>query len=508
MNDLHDAIKALCEAMVQGRLEVRGETEGLAPQDAELIVMINGMIDSLLVPMRLAGFALDEVAHGKLPPFVIDDYPGEYNKIKQNINTLLAILYGLHGETSHLLGSIGEGKLRTRGNAWDYQGIWQELIQGVNETLDAVTAPIAEAAAVLERLAQYDLKARMTGRYHGEHAAIRRAMNSTAQSLNEAIAQLSQTVGVVSRVGSQISKVSGAVSSGAQEQSRQLEETTTSLTQLAQTASRNAVQTVTARDNARQATESILTAKQSMTRMVASMAEICQAANGTSSIVQEIDGIAKETGVLARTAVAKAVRMGTSSGGFGVVAQEIRKLSKQCAETADAMKALEKRMQQELQQEFGDVIVKLDTIARHSGLLGVNAAIEAAHVEGAGKDFKVMTDEIHQLAVRSADAARRTDGLIRSSVELSKSGAALIDEIDRRLDAAVTGAQAVSRFADDISKSIQEQTTGIEQISRTAVLINTVTRDNAVSSEESLGAAEELGTQVEKLTGMVNKFNY
>jgi methyl-accepting chemotaxis protein len=508
MNDLHDVVRNLCEAMVQGRLEVRGETDALAPQDAELVTMINGMIDSLLAPMRLASFALDEVAHGKLPPFVIDDYPGEYNKIKQNINTLLAILYGLHGETSHLIGSIGEGKLRTRGNAWDYQGIWHELIHGVNETLDAVTAPITEAAKVLERLAQYDLKARMTGRYHGEHAAIRKAMNTTAQALNEAIAQLSQTVGVVSRVGSQISEVSSMVSSGAQEQSRQLEETTTSLTQLAQTAGKNAQQTVTARDDAKQAMESILQAKESMTRMVASMAEICEAANGTSSIVQEIDSIAKETGNLARNAVAKAVRMGTSSGGFGVVAQEIRKLSRQCSETAEAMKALEKRMQQELQLDFDDVIAKLDNIARHSGLLGVNAAIEAAHVEGAGKDFKVMTDEIHQLATRSTDAARRTDGLIRSSVQLSGSGATLIHEIDRRLDAAVTGAQAVSQFADEISKSIQEQTTGIEQISRTAVLMNTVTRDNAAGAEQSLGAAEELEKQVEKLTEMVNKFNY
>ncbi|HJV36387.1 methyl-accepting chemotaxis protein [Geomonas sp.] len=508
MSDLHDVVRQLSEAMVEGRLEVRGNPDGLAPRDAEMVSLINVMIDALLAPMQLAGYALDEIAHGRLPPFVIDDYPGEYNKIKQNINTLLAILYGLHAETGHLLGSIGDGKLRTRGNAWDYQGVWKELIQGVNDTLDALTAPIGEAGAILVRLAHYDLKARMTGRYRGEHAAIRKAMNATAEALNEAISQVSQTVNLVSRVAAKMGEVSAAVTEGSKEQSRQLEETTTSLTQLAQTAGRNAKQTVTARSSAKQATESILGAKSSMTRMVSSMEEICAAADGSSSIVHEIDTIAKETGALAGTAVDKAVKMSTSSGGFGVVAQEIRKLSKQCAETASAMKSLEKRIGDEMRAEFASAIASLESVARLSGLLGVNAAIEAAHVEGAGNDFKVMTDEIHHLATRSADAARRTDGLIRSSVSLSKSGESLIKEIAQRLDEAVQGARALSAFADEISKSIEEQTTGVEQISKTAMLINEVTRENAVSADESQGAAQELEKQVEKLAGMVNKFTF
>ncbi|HBG06585.1 MAG: chemotaxis protein [Geobacteraceae bacterium GWC2_58_44] len=508
MNDLCCAIRQVSEAMVAGHLEVRGKTEGLKPEEADIVTLINGMIDALIAPMNLAGYALDEVAHGRLPSFVIDDYQGEYNKIKQNINTLLAILYGLHGETNHLLGSIGEGKLKTRGNAWDYQGIWKELIHGVNETLDAVTAPITEAGSILERLAQYDLKARMTGSYRGEHAVIRKAMNGTAQALNDAISQLSHTVNLVSGVGSQITQASSTVSAGAREQSLQLEETTKSLTQLAETACRNADHTVEARNHAKQASDSILTAKQSMTRMVSSMGEICAAADGTASIVQEIDAIAKETGVLAGDALEKAVRMSTSSGGFGVVAQEIRNLSRQCCETAATMKTLEKRIAAELQDEFEEVISRLEKVARLSGLLGVNAAIEAAHVEGAGNDFRVMTDEIHHLATRSADAARRTDTLIRSSVDLSKSGATLIREIDLRLDEAVQGAHAISAFADHISLSIQEQTTGLEQISQTALIMNTVTRENAASASKSLGAAQDLEQQVERLATMVNKFTY
>lgn len=505
---VYNVVKQLSEAMVAGRLDVRGDCSSLSGTDAVTVRLINDMIDALVSPMRLAGNALDEIAHGKLPPFVIDDYSGEFNKIKQNINTLLAILYGMHGETEHLISSISQGKLKTRGNDWDYEGIWKELIGGMNTALDAVIAPINEAGAVLDRLARYDLNARMNGKYRGEHAAIRKAMNATAESLHESISHVSETVGLVSEVGKQISRISSVVTKGAEEQSVQLNETSMSLVTLSESANHSAQSTVQAHDNAKQATDAILKAKESMNRMVASMSDISGAAENTTSIANEIDGIAKETGLLAGGAVEKAVRMRISAGGFGVVAQEIRKLSRQCSETASAMKSFENKMSEDQQEEFGELIANLMSIARFSNLLGVNAAIEAAHVEGAGNEFKVMTDEIHNLAVRSADAANKTSALTKSSASLSKSGVLLSQEIDRQLEGAVQGAHALSTFADDISASIHEQTTGLEQISRTAAGISMVTDKNAEGAAESLEAAKNLEQHVEKLTRMVNRFSF
>ncbi len=505
---VHNVVKQLSDAMIAGQLDFRGDTSGLKGEDAETILLINGMIDALVSPMRLAGNALQEIAHGKLPPFVIDDYQGEYHKIKLNINTLLAILYGMHGETEHLVNSVSKGKLKTRGNDWDYEGIWKELIGGINNALDAVIAPVNEAGAVLDRLAHYDLKARMDGRYRGDHATIRKAMNATAESLHEAISQVSETVGLVSDVGQQITRISSVVTKGAEEQSVQLNETSMSLASLSESASHSVKSTAKAHDNAKIATEAILKAKESMEGMVTSMGEISGAAEKTTSIANEIDGIAKETGTLAGSAVEKAVRMRISAGGFGVVAQEIRKLSRQCSETASAMKAFEKKMGEDQRDEFGELIANLMSIARFSNLLGVNAAIEAAHVEGAGNEFKVMTDEIHNLAVRSAEAANKTSALTKSSATLSKNGVLLSQEIDRQLEGAVQGAQALRAFADDISATIHEQTAGLEQISKTAAEISNITDKNADGAAESLGAARNLEQQVEKLTKMVNRFSF
>ena len=64
----NQVVQQLAQAMIAGRLEVRGELEGLGAEDAETVRHVNSMIDALVAPMRLAGNALEKIAHGDLPP--------------------------------------------------------------------------------------------------------------------------------------------------------------------------------------------------------------------------------------------------------------------------------------------------------------------------------------------------------------------------------------------------------------------------------------------------------
>ena len=506
-------IQQVAEAMTAGQLDQRCDLTGLNSQDTELLGLVNQMLDSLISPLRLAGHALDEIAHGRIPPFVIDEYQGEYNTIKQNINTLLAILYGMHKETTNLTDSVREGNLKTRGNDWDYDGIWKELIRGMNGTLDAVLDPVNEASSVLGRLADYDLSARMRGRYHGDHAVIRKAMNTTAEALHSAISQVSETVELVSEAGQKISEGNAVVSDGAAEQSNQLAETSSNLERIAEGAATSTSKTSEAKEKVHEAAQTMEQAQESMEQMLGAMVKVREAAENTTAIVNEIDGIAKETGTLSTSAMDKAVRIRTSAGGFGVVAHEIRKLGQRCTETAKGMKQFSKQVAlgegeeaEKLRDDFQLLIDDLEDVAMFSNLLGVNAAIEAAHVEGAGNDFKLLTDEIHSLASRSADAAKRTEQMTRTSLQLSRSGEELSRDINRQLRGAVEGARTISLLTDEISKATSEQADGIDQINQAVAQINQVTQKNADSAAHSSEAAQGLERQVDKLSSMVQKF--
>jgi methyl-accepting chemotaxis protein len=513
----YEEIQRLAEAMMNGELGERGNSGAYQGADAELIALVNRMLDTLIAPLHLAAGAIDEIAHGRIPPFVIDEYKGEYNDIKRNLNSLLATLYGMHHETQHLIGNIKEGRLRTRGNDWDFEGIWRDLICGVNGTLDAVIDPVSEASAVLGRLAAYDLGARMQGKYRGEHAVIKKAMNTTAESLHSAISQVSETVELVSDVGSRITQSSEIVSKGAIEQGHQLSETTANMIRITESSTKSVQSTVNARRSAQSATDSITKAKDAMERMLKAMSEIRGSADNTAAIIQEIDAIAKETDSLSSGASSKAVRMRTSAGGFGVVASEIRRLSLQCKDVVSRLEELSVRIDpiiatldpddaERLKNDFQYLIEDLDNVAMMSNLLGVNAAIEAAHVEGAGNDFKVVTEDIQLLAKRSTDAARRSEALIQSSVKLARNGEQLSKEIDANLVGAVEGARTIGVLTEEISRASLEQSNGLNLINQAVEQLNTVTNHNTESAVESSSAAKNLAQQVEKLSATVNKF--
>jgi methyl-accepting chemotaxis protein len=507
---VYDTINTVVQAMIEGRLDVRGDASMLNAKDAALVGLINQMLDTLISPMRLAAGALDEIAHGRIPPFVIDEQKGEYDQIKRSINTLLAVLYGMHSETMNLNDSVREGRLRTRGNDWDYEGIWKDLIGGMNKTLDAVVDPLHEAGAVLGKLAAYDLNARMRGKYRGEHAVIRDAMNATAETLHKAISQVTNTVEMATGVGRSVMQSSSTVAEGAREQSLRLEDTTGNLERLADNSRSTAQNTEEAQRNAQLAAGAVTTAKQSMERMLVAMSEISSSTESTVTIVNEIDSIAKETGNLSNSAGEKAGRVRTSAGGFGVVAQEIRQLSKRCFEATATMKGMESKMAAISHDadlvSVRKLIDELTEVAMFSNLLGINASIEAAHVVGAGTDFRNLTDEIRSLAVRSADAARRTETLIKNSVAQSQSGVSLASEIDKHLAGAAAGANAISRLANEISKATAAQAGSIRHINESVAQINLITQSNSTSAADSLGAASNLNGQMEQLSSMVKRF--
>jgi methyl-accepting chemotaxis protein len=475
------------------------------------------MLDALVTPLRLAAGAIDQISHGTIPPFVIDDYKGEYNNIKQNLNILLATLYGMHNETQNLITSINEGKLRTRGNDWDFGGIWRDLISGVNGTLDAVIGPVSEASAVLNRLAHYDLRARMRGRYRGEHAAIKKAMNGTAESLHSAIAQVAESVESVAEVGNRIARNSQTVEKGAMEQDRQISEASKNLAHISESSAKTAQNTANARLNAQRSVQSITASKEAMERMLAAMLEIRSAADNTATIVQEIDTIAKETESLSSSAAEKALKIRASAGGFGVVASEIRKLSKRSEDTAKRLDEFGREFHVEsrevgieiiekMKKEFDAIIKDLKNVAMVSHYLGLNAATEAAHVEFTGDSFELMTEEIGQLAKRSTDAAKRTDALIKCSVDFARNGETLSREIDDQLVGAVEGGNAINRLTEEITLGSQEQARGLDEITNSVAQINNVTRQNAESAGESTAAAKILESETKKLSLMVNKF--
>jgi hypothetical protein len=156
--------------------------------------------------------------------------------------------------------------------------------------------------------------------------------------------------------------------------------------------------------------------------------------------------------------------------------------------------------------ETARIIKDINEIAFQTNLLALNAAVEAARAGDAGRGFAVVADEVRGLALRSKEAASRTEGLISTSVRQASDGESLAKHVDQQFAAIADGTAKVSAIVVDLASSARQQSAGIEQLEAAVSRVENVTQQNAASSEQSSSAATELSGQSEELASLVASF--
>jgi methyl-accepting chemotaxis protein len=152
------------------------------------------------------------------------------------------------------------------------------------------------------------------------------------------------------------------------------------------------------------------------------------------------------------------------------------------------------------------IIKEINEIAFQTNLLALNAAVEAARAGEAGRGFAVVAEEVRSLALRSKEAALKTEELIKESVHQAAEGEVRSKQVNSQLGEIVGGIGKVTDIVGEITASAKEQACGIDQLNKAAADVNKVTQQNAANSEESSAAAEELSSQSEELAAMVGEF--
>ncbi|MFT3786706.1 MAG: methyl-accepting chemotaxis protein [Tepidisphaeraceae bacterium] len=188
------------------------------------------------------------------------------------------------------------------------------------------------------------------------------------------------------------------------------------------------------------------------------------------------------------------------------LAEEARKASTEGNEAMGKMSGAIKQIESSA-GETAKIIKTIDEIAFQTNLLALNAAVEAARAGEAGKGFAVVAEEVRNLAMRSAEAARNTSEMIQASVESSRNGAAIAAEVGEVLQRINGSAAKVSSLVGEISTATEEQSRSVEQVSNAIGQMDQVTQQNAATAEESAAASEELAAQAAELQTAVRSLS-
>src|SRR5262249_40019216 len=114
-----------------------------------------------------------------------------------------------------------EGKLSTRADVSKHQGDYRKIVQGANETLDALIDPVQEASNALKKIAEGDLTVRVVGDYRGDHAEIKKHINGMSEGLQNSMRSIAQNAQALASASEELTANSQQMSANAEETSTQ-----------------------------------------------------------------------------------------------------------------------------------------------------------------------------------------------------------------------------------------------------------------------------------------------
>ena len=178
----------------------------------------------------------------------------------------------------------------------------------------------------------------------------------------------------------------------------------------------------------------------------------------------------------------------------------VKKVDGHMHQMSTAMQAITKSS-----EETGKIIKTIDEIAFQTNLLALNAAVEAARAGEAGSGFAVVAEEVRNLAMRAANAARNTADLIDKTIQSVESGSELAEQTQSAFKENIEISTTVDGLVEEIVTASQEQAKGIDQVNLAVSQMDKVIQQSAANAEQTAGAAAEMNDQAEQMKSAVSE---
>jgi methyl-accepting chemotaxis protein len=310
--------------------------------------------------------------------------------LKHNINALVS-------DATMLAEASAKGKFDMRADASKHQGGYRTIIDGVNQTLEAIVAPLkatAESASTLASSSE-------------ELTAVSQVMASTAE-------ETAVQANVVSAASEQVSRNVASVATASEQMQASIREI-----------SKNA------NDSARVAKNAVgvaQTTNETMRKLGDSSQEI-------GNVIKVITSIAQQTNLLALNATIEAARAGEAGKGFAVVANEVKELAKQTAKATEEISQKIEATQDVTKgavsaiEEISAIINQINDISN-----SIASAVEeqtvttneiGRSVSEAAQGMNDITKNIAGVATSAKNTTQGANDTKSASVELSQMAATL-----------------------------------------------------------------------------------
>ncbi len=178
----------LANAAVAGKLATRADASKHMGEFKAIIEGVNNTLDSVIGPLNVSAEYIDRISKGEIPQKITDDYNGDFNEIKINLNNCIDNINAMVQDANMLANAAVAGKLATRANTSKHMGEFKAIIEGVNNTLDSVIGPLNVSAEYIDRISKGEIPQKITDNYNGDFNEIKVNLNNCIDNINALIA--------------------------------------------------------------------------------------------------------------------------------------------------------------------------------------------------------------------------------------------------------------------------------------------------------------------------------
>ncbi len=190
------SISCLTDAVLEGKLDVRGDAEKFGGEYAKIIHGVNATVDAVIAPLRDTSDYVRRISKGQIPDLIEEEYKGDFNETRNSLNTMIENLIRFAADVQKTAEQVATGSEQLSVSAGQISNGTSQQAAGVEE----ISSSMEEMSSMVRQSAE---NARETATIAEKAARDARDGSMAVRETVQAMRSISEKIMIIDEIAGQ-----------------------------------------------------------------------------------------------------------------------------------------------------------------------------------------------------------------------------------------------------------------------------------------------------------------